>query len=400
MNESKATRYQRLRRRARAASAGSAALMLAVIALTPLSRWLREFALTFASGLSGVAAVTVALVLFVVLVVVLWELASLPAAIYLARRVESAYGQSALSPTSPPSIEELLAEQAQATVVALPAALAASGAVVVAVQLAGAWWWVVAGPMLALLLALALRLAPFLFARLGRVRPLDRPSLTVRLSTLAARARVPVVGVDEWVVDESSPATALVTGVGPTRRILLSSEVARRWTDDEVVVVVAHELAHHVYRDLWRTFAVHVAVLWASLFAAQLVVTRLTVGGAGDLAALPLVALVTCGVWILATPLRNAQSRRHERRADTFALTMTGGVEAFGSAVTRLGARHLAEERPSALTRWLYHSHPSVAERLALAEAFQKVQRPVEIPEGIKNRFQGRSPPGSISDPR
>ena len=368
MNESKATRYQRLRRRARAASVGSAALMLAVIALTPLSRWLREFALSFAGGLSGVSAAAVALVLFVVLVVVLWELASLPAAIYLARRVDSAYGQSA------PSVEEVLAEQAQATVVALPAALAASSAVLVAVHLAGVWWWVVAGPMLALLLALALRLAPFLFARLGRVRPLDRPSLTARLSTLAARARVPVVGIDEWVVDESSPATALVTGVGPTRRILLSTEIARRWADDEVVVVVAHELAHHVYRDLWRTFVVHVAVLWASLFAAELVVTRLTTGGAGDLAGLPLVALVTCGIWILATPLRHAQSRRHERRADKFALAMTGGVEAFGAAVTRLGARHLAEERPSTITRWLYHSHPSVAERLALAEAFQKVR--------------------------
>jgi STE24 endopeptidase len=246
--------------------------------------------------------------------------------------------------------------------------------------------------MLALLLALALRLAPLLFAWLGRVRPLDRPSLTTRLSTLAARARVPVAGIDEWVVDESSPATALVTGVGPNRRILLSSEIARRWTDDEVVVVVAHELAHHVYRDLWRTFAVHVAVLWVSLLAAQLAVTRLPAGAAGDLAALPLVALVTCGIWILATPIRHAQSRRHERRADTFALAMTGGVEAFGSAVTRLGARHLAEEHPSAITRWLYHSHPSVAERLALASAFQRVRPQLTYPSSSSSSVNsGRS---------
>jgi STE24 endopeptidase len=384
MNESKATRYQRLRRRARAASIGSAALMLAIIALTPVSRWLRDLAQGFAGGLSGGAAATVALVLFVVLVVVLWELASLPAAIYLARRVDSPFGQSA------PSVEEVLAEQAHATVVALPAGLAASAAVVVAFELAGRWWWVIAGPMLAVLLAVALQVAPFVFARLGRVRPLDRPSLTARLSMLARQARVPVAGIEEWVVDESSPATALVTGVGPARRILLSPEIARRWTDDEVVVVVAHELAHHFYRDLWRTFAVHVAVLWVSLFAADLVVVRVSSGsGAGDLAALPLVALVACGVWLLATPLRNAQSRRHERRADRFALTMTGGVEAFGAAVTRLGARHLAEERPSALTRWLYHSHPSVAERLAWAEAFQKAV-PGDVVPDWRRRPSGR----------
>jgi STE24 endopeptidase len=308
----------------------------------------------------------VALVLFVLLVVVLWELASLPAAIYLARRVDSAYGSPQLS------VEALLADQAQATVVALAAALAASAVVLVAVEIAGRWWWGLAGPMLALLLALAMRLAPLMFAVLGRVRPLDRPSLTARLAALAARARISVVGIDEWVVDESSPATAFVTGVGRSRRVLLCSEIARRWSDDEIVVVVAHELAHHVYRDLWRTFAVHVALLWGSLFAAELVVERVTAGGAGDLAALPLVALVTCMVWIVATPLRHAQSRRHERRADRFALAMTGGVDAFGSAVTRLGARHLAEERPSALTRWLCHSHPSVTERLALAETFRR----------------------------
>jgi hypothetical protein len=34
----------------------------------------------------------------------------------------------------------------------------------------------------------------------------------------------------------------------------------------------------------------------------------------------------------------------------------------------------LAEERPSVLTRWLYHSHPSVSERLALADAYRRVK--------------------------
>jgi Zn-dependent protease with chaperone function len=341
--------------------------MLAVIALTPLSQWLRDFSLSFATGLTGLTATSVALVLFVGLGVALCEIASLPAAIHLARRVDPGYGGP-----STPSIETLLAEQAQAAAVVLAAALAAGAVVLVSVQIAGRWWWLLGGPMLAFCLALAMRLSPWLFAKLGRVRPLDRPSLTARLATLASTARVPVVGIDEWVVDESSPATALVAGVGRNRRVLLSSEIARRWSDDEVLVVVAHELAHHLYRDLWRTFAVHVAVLWGSLLAAELVVRRVTLAGPGDLAALPLVALVTCGVWILTTPLRHAQSRRHERRADQFALMMTGGVEAFGSAVTRLGARHMAEEHPSAMTRWLYHSHPSVTERLALAEAFRR----------------------------
>jgi Zn-dependent protease with chaperone function len=91
----------------------------------------------------------------------------------------------------------------------------------------------------------------------------------------------------------------------------------------------------------------------------------------GDLAALPFVALVVAGVWVVSAPLRNAVSRNQERRADEFALRITGSSGAFRTALRRLASQHLAEERPSRVTQWLYHRHPSVAERLAMASAFQ-----------------------------
>ena len=86
------------------------------------------------------------------------------------------------------------------------------------------------------------------------------------------------------------------------------------------------------------------------------------------LLSLPLIALVSGVVWTMATPARHALSRWQERRADQFALALTGQHEAFAAAVRRLGAQHLAEERPSRLTRWFFHRHPSVDERLAMAK--------------------------------
>ena len=149
-------------------------------------------------------------------------------------------------------------------------------------------------------------------------------------------------------------------------------------TDDEVAVVVAHELAHHVNGDLWRGALVDAGVIVAALGAANLAVaalaSRLGLAGAADLAALPLIALVAGAMWIAATPARHALSRRDERRADTYALAITGSAAAFEAAIRRLGERHLAEERPTTITRWLYHRHPSVADRLALAEAFRRVK--------------------------
>jgi hypothetical protein len=50
-------------------------------------------------------------------------------------------------------------------------------------------------------------------------------------------------------------------------------------------------------------------------------------------------------------------------------LALTGSAETFDTAIRRLGASHLAEERPGRWTRWLFHRHPSVAERLEYARA-------------------------------
>jgi STE24 endopeptidase len=186
---------------------------------------------------------------------------------------------------------------------------------------------------------------------------------------------VPVVGIYEWRVGESERATALIAGLGRTRRAVISEALVRDWPDDEVEVVLAHEIGHHAHHDLWRTLALDAVILSAALFVADRVVRVAApwVGHAGprDLAALPLLALVVGVMWSLATPLRHLQSRRQERQADRFALKMTGRTEAFSTAVRRLGALHLSEERPSLATRWLYHRHPSVDERLALAEAFR-----------------------------
>ena len=369
MNETKASRYQRLRRRAEAAGLSSGGVMLATLALTPaaptLAAWATDTGRALPHPLGSVAAIG----LFVILLVVLWEIAALPAVLYLGLHVDRRLAGEALS------IDELLAAQAQATLVALPAALGVALTLEISVWLAGNAWWLMAGVLLAFGLGAALHGAPALLARLAGAGPVSRPGLAARLAALAERARVPVAGIDEWRAGRGGRTTALVSGIGRTRRIFISSDLVRDWSETEIAVVVAHELAHHAHHDLLRTLALDAVVLSAALGAAAAAVSRIP--GAGrpdDLATLPLVALVAGAVWLAATPIRHAQSRRHERRADLFALVVTDGSGAFSSAIRRLGARHLAEERPSVVTRWLFHRHPTVAERLAMAEAYRQLK--------------------------
>jgi STE24 endopeptidase len=369
VNEPKSARYQRLRRRARLAGAGPGVLVLAATAWPPVARRLAALADGLAAGASDASRAFVALALFVLFVVVLWELAALPAALYVSLRLDRTYQRGS------DSVEDVLAAQAQAAAIAAAVAFAAGAVVLASVRVAGAWWWTAAGAALALMLVVGLRGAPALFARLGDLRPFDRPGLGARLSALAARADVHVRGISQWMVAPASPMTAMVAGVGRSRRILVASGIARDWSDDEIAVVVAHELAHVAHRDLWWTAALDTMLLCGGLWLADAVVRAVApswgVAGPADLAALPVVALVGCLVWLLATPVRHAQSRRQERRADEFALALTGAADAFRAAVRRLGARHLAEDRPSRVTRWLYHRHPSVAERLRTADAYK-----------------------------
>ena len=369
MNETKAARYQRLRRRAQSSGVVSGGVVLAAVALTPAARALASWAADLGGRAGGGLGQFAALVLFVGVLVVLWEAAALPSMLYLGLRVDRRLGQGGPTP------EDVLAAHAHATIVALPIALAAAAIVMVSAWMAAGVWWLLAGVLIASLLGAALHGAPAALVRFAEVRPVSRPDLAASLRDLARRARVRVAGIDEWRTAGAGPTTALVTGLGRTRRIFISSDVVRDWSDTEIAVVVAHELAHHAYHDLLRTLALDAAVLSSGLGAAAAVLRAApALGVPGALSTLPLVALVAGLVWLAATPIRHAQSRRHERRADLFALVTTGGADAFSAAIRRLGARHLAEERPTVVTRWLFHRHPTVAERLAMAEAYRQLR--------------------------
>ena len=87
-------------------------------------------------------------------------------------------------------------------------------------------------------------------------KPLDRPALVERLMTLADRARTHIGGVYEWALSaHTKKANAALAGIGRTRRILLSDTLLADYSDDEIEVVLAHELSHHVHHDLWRGVA-------------------------------------------------------------------------------------------------------------------------------------------------
>ena len=335
--------------------------MLAAAALTPAGRTLAGWAQDQAVGLPSSLQWLTAFLLFVAVMVAAWE-AVLALGVFALRDRDRSRRSSS---------DGALTGQLAAAALILPVAVWCGLAVKAGASLAGSRWWILTGVFLVATIVVAMHTLPSLLARLAGTRPLNRPALIERLGALARRLRVDIQAIEEVPSGAAVTATALVAGAGQSRRVFISSDLLQDWSDEEIAVVVAHEFGHHAHHDLWWTVGLDAVFLTGGLALADVV---LGAAGqpAGDLASLPLVAFVTWTTFVAATPLRHALSRWQERRADAFALRLTGGAAEFRAALRRLAARHLAEERPSRATRWLYHRHPTVAERLSFADDFER----------------------------
>lgn len=236
------------------------------------------------------------------------------------------------------------------------------------------WWWLVMAGLAWLFMVAMTQLAPVLLMPLFyKFRPLEDAELVTRLTRLAEGAGAKVRGV--YVMDMSSRTTAanaMLTGLGSTRRIILGDTLLSNDTYDEIETVLAHELAHHVHNDLPRGLAAEAAILLASMAAAALVlnwgVPAFGFQGIADVAALPLFMVAMVGVGMIALPLGNFLTRQMERAADRYALQTTRKPQAFRSVMLKLAGQNLAEAEPPRWVRVLFHSHPSIAERVAFAE--------------------------------
>jgi STE24 endopeptidase len=373
LNEDKATRYHRLQRRLRVVAAVWTVCLLAGLLWSGANVPLRALAESIAGRVPGGTSLPTATVLaYVLLLSLLHEVVGLPLAFYSGYVVERRYG------LSHETIGRWATDQVKSFSIGVLLAGSAASLVYALIRVWPAWWWAAAGGLFALCIIGLTNVAPVLILPLFyKVKPLEREALRARLLALADRAGAQVLGAYEWgLAEKTTKANAALAGVGGTRRILVSDTMLAEYSDDEIEVVLAHELAHHVHGDIWKGILFESALLLAGFYVASTVLARLTdrfgLQGAADPAGLPLLTLAVGLVSLLAVPVAHAISRAYERNADRFALNLTNNPNAFISAMRRLGAQNLAEEYPSKLVQWLFCSHPPMRERIASAQARQR----------------------------
>lgn len=328
------------------------------------------------AALNGLSQNFYALVaLFAIVFGGIFFLINLPMDYYTGFILPHRFGQST------ETLQGWLGDQLKSLLVSVPLGLILLEIVYILLRAAPQTWWLwVAGVMLLFTVVMA-NLAPILIMPLFyKVVPLgdEQAELAERLLALARKAHTKVRGVFKFDMSRrTKSANAALTGLGNTRRIILGDTLISEFSPDEIEAVLAHELGHHVHKDIPVGIVIESLLTLLGLYLASLAlnagVSLFGLLSPSDPATLPLLGLALGIYGLITMPLSNAYSRWREQRADQYALDSTGLGQAYASALTRLANQNLADADPEPWVEWLFYSHPALSKRIHMAENYKNI---------------------------
>jgi STE24 endopeptidase len=247
---------------------------------------------------------------------------------------------------------------------------------IVVVMALGRWlgrnWWLAGAPIFVALAVSFVFLQGYLAA--SGTTQLDR-SYRPMIAELERREHVHPPVRELKVSDWTDQANAFSAGLGPSTHVVVwNTLLDGGYARDEVRVVLAHELGHVAHRHLWKLLG------WIALigFPIALLVAEVTRarGGIGSPHAIPLAFLVVVVAGLVAAPFQNAVSRRYEAEADWSALKATNDPRAMTKLFERFQVEGLVEPSPPAWEYLWRETHPTIAQRIAMAQRWASANRP------------------------
>jgi STE24 endopeptidase len=246
-----------------------------------------------------------------------------------------------------------------------------SFAILIVMALAGVtrrYWWALGAPVfigLAVLFAFAL---PYLIPDLHPVRDQQIAADARELAEAQGVEDIPVRV--QAVSDVTSAPNAGAAGIGPSRRVILWDTLLNGlFGRDEIRFVLAHEFAHHSRSHLWKFLGWYALLAVPGVFIVARAARRR--GGVYEARAIPLALFVVVVLQLLALPVLNAIGRHVEAEADWVALETTRDPEGARALFRHFTTEGLAEPTPPSWSYLLMDTHPSIAKRIAMANAWE-----------------------------
>ncbi len=237
----------------------------------------------------------------------------------------------------------------------------------------GSFWWLYFSVFIFLFAVLLARIAPVvIFPLFYTFTPIEEGAIQDTILDIIRKHNISIRGIYSFNMSrETKKANAGFTGIGRSRRIILSDTLIESFSPDEIAVIFSHEVGHYTKRHIIKNILLSGIVVFSTFFlCGQLYEWTLPRYGfvyVHEIAATPILFFYLSLASLITMPLVNALSRYYEREADRFALALTKDRAAFISGMEKLAQINLADREPHPIIELLFYSHPSIKKRIDAA---------------------------------
>ncbi len=237
-------------------------------------------------------------------------------------------------------------------------------------------WWLYLAVIVWIYSAALARIAPIvIFPIFYKFKPIENESLKNTIMNLCEKAGFKVKGVFTFDMSKNTKkANAAFTGMGKSRRIIISDTLISGFSEEEIETVFAHELGHykkgHIRKGILFSAFGDLAGLFVISALYNFLYPKLGFGYAAEIGALPLLSVIVTIWTVLAMPLGSSISRKFEFEADRYSVETTGNFPAFESTMEKLSFQNLANPEPNKFVEFWSYSHPSIKRRIEAAKEY------------------------------
>ena len=211
--------------------------------------------------------------------------------------------------------------------------------------------------------------------------PLKDKELEAQILELANKSDIPADHVFEVNMAEKTNAlNAYVTGIGANARIVLWDTTLNQLSNEQILFIMAHEMAHYVEKHIYFGIATSLLFSLVGLYLIYRLMNWavhrygevLKISSISDLHSLPLFLLIMSMLLFVSSPINHSISRYQETRADRYAIELTKNSEAGITTFQELTRAGLSQVNPPFLVKFFRYGHPTMLERISTLEEYER----------------------------
>ncbi|MDE4542029.1 MULTISPECIES: M48 family metallopeptidase [unclassified Thermoanaerobacterium] len=234
-------------------------------------------------------------------------------------------------------------------------------------------WWVYASIFLTAMLFLQNFIWPsFIAPMFNKFTPITDPAILSMVNDISKNAGIKIDRVEEMDASKRTTlANAYFYGFGNTSKIVLYDTLLKKYPQDEIKAVIAHEAAHWKENHVLKSIIIGSFGIFIIFFIFNILL-KTSIIKAQSLRYSPYIISVFYLFMLLVNfdtnPIQNFISRQMERQADLLSVQYLHDKNAVIKLQVDLAEKSLSDVEPPKFIEWFSYTHPSAMNRIRAVE--------------------------------